>query len=244
VALGLPIADTLLAIVRRALRGAPLFVADRDHIHHRLLRLGLSHRQAVLAMYGASMVLGAAALVQASSTPRLAWVIAGAIALAEGLVLRRIGYLRFERLREVLGQRRRNLDLRCAIRQAGQRLRGAAEVEEVWKSVKSGAQVLGAGGVKLEILGGAVRGAPTALCQIFARLETFSNAHHKPNLSALHLVMLAVDSTSPTRFPPPGLRAMPRSAAWCRCERRPFTGPSPHFCPRVAPRRRRVAPPT
>jgi UDP-GlcNAc:undecaprenyl-phosphate GlcNAc-1-phosphate transferase len=40
IALGLPITDTLLAMARRALRGTPLFLADREHIHHRLLRSG------------------------------------------------------------------------------------------------------------------------------------------------------------------------------------------------------------
>ena len=63
IALGVPIADTLLAMARRAARGAPLFSADRGHIHHRLLDLGLSHRQTVLVIYGASAVLGVAAVV-------------------------------------------------------------------------------------------------------------------------------------------------------------------------------------
>jgi UDP-GlcNAc:undecaprenyl-phosphate GlcNAc-1-phosphate transferase len=158
VALGLPIADTLLAIVRRALRGAPLFVADRDHIHHRLLGLGLSHRQTVLAMYGASVVLGAAALALASSTRWLAWAIVGALALALGLLLRRLGYLQFERAREVLEQRRRNLELRDGMREAGQWLLSATKVDDVWAAVKSAADMLGAGGVEL-VVGRAVRGA-------------------------------------------------------------------------------------
>jgi UDP-GlcNAc:undecaprenyl-phosphate GlcNAc-1-phosphate transferase len=49
--LALPILDTSLAIVRRSLRGLPLFRADRRHIHHRLLESGLSRRNVVLKMY-------------------------------------------------------------------------------------------------------------------------------------------------------------------------------------------------
>jgi len=49
--LALPILDTALAIVRRGVRGLPLFRADRGHIHHRLLETGLSRRQVVLAAY-------------------------------------------------------------------------------------------------------------------------------------------------------------------------------------------------
>jgi UDP-GlcNAc:undecaprenyl-phosphate GlcNAc-1-phosphate transferase len=49
--LALPILDTSLAILRRGLRGLPLFRADRRHIHHRLLESGLSRRNVVLGVY-------------------------------------------------------------------------------------------------------------------------------------------------------------------------------------------------
>jgi len=55
-ALGLPILDTAAAIVRRGLRGLPLFRADRKHIHHHLIKLGLSRRRAVLLLYGFSLI--------------------------------------------------------------------------------------------------------------------------------------------------------------------------------------------
>ncbi len=57
VALGLPIADTA-GKIRRAVKRQPMFRADRAHIHHKLLNLGLSQKQAVLALYGASILLG------------------------------------------------------------------------------------------------------------------------------------------------------------------------------------------
>ena len=49
--LALPILDTGLAILRRGVRGLPLFRADRNHIHHRLLESGLSRRHLVLWTY-------------------------------------------------------------------------------------------------------------------------------------------------------------------------------------------------
>lgn len=61
-ALGLPIFDTAFAIFRRLHNGVPFHQADRDHLHHRLLRLGLSHRDAVLVMYLVSGWLGISAL--------------------------------------------------------------------------------------------------------------------------------------------------------------------------------------
>ncbi len=50
----LPISDTSLAIFRRLLRGQPIFSADNQHMHHVLVRAGLSVRRAVLTLYGLS----------------------------------------------------------------------------------------------------------------------------------------------------------------------------------------------
>ena len=51
IALGLPIMDTAFAIVRRYRNGRPIFSPDKGHIHHRLLAMGFSQRQAVIFMY-------------------------------------------------------------------------------------------------------------------------------------------------------------------------------------------------
>ena len=56
IALGLPIIDTALAIIRRGLSGLPLFRADRKHIHHRLMQRGLSRTKTVLLLYAISVV--------------------------------------------------------------------------------------------------------------------------------------------------------------------------------------------
>lgn len=56
-ALGIPIFDTLMAISRRAKRGVGLMSADREHIHHRLMRLGLSHPNAVRFLHGLTIYL-------------------------------------------------------------------------------------------------------------------------------------------------------------------------------------------
>jgi UDP-GlcNAc:undecaprenyl-phosphate GlcNAc-1-phosphate transferase len=61
--LGVPIFDTLLAIVRRLLNRKPIFRADKDHLHHRLLAMGLSHRKAVLVVYGVCIFLSLSTIV-------------------------------------------------------------------------------------------------------------------------------------------------------------------------------------
>jgi len=55
--LGVPIIDAFWIIVRRVARGASPFAPDRGHFHHRLLDLGLSHRAAVLVIYGICTLL-------------------------------------------------------------------------------------------------------------------------------------------------------------------------------------------
>ena len=61
--LGLPILDTTVAFMRRILRGQSPMVADRSHIHHKLIDLGLSQKQAVATLYIVSGVLGLSAVM-------------------------------------------------------------------------------------------------------------------------------------------------------------------------------------
>jgi UDP-GlcNAc:undecaprenyl-phosphate GlcNAc-1-phosphate transferase len=51
VAFALPLLDTVIAIIRRAVRGAPIFKGDHEHLHHRLLAEGLTPRQAIALIY-------------------------------------------------------------------------------------------------------------------------------------------------------------------------------------------------
>jgi UDP-GlcNAc:undecaprenyl-phosphate GlcNAc-1-phosphate transferase len=57
IALGVPILDTTFAMVRRGLRGYPIFHADDEHLHHRLEKLGFSKRRILLGLYGICLVL-------------------------------------------------------------------------------------------------------------------------------------------------------------------------------------------
>lgn len=63
--LGLPLFDTLTSIVRRVKSGQSIAKADRGHLHHKLIDMGLSQRQSVVIMYTASGALGLCAIVLA-----------------------------------------------------------------------------------------------------------------------------------------------------------------------------------
>jgi len=63
--LGVPIFDTVFAVLRRLREKKNLFAPDNKHIHHLLLRAGLNQREAVMAIYIACFILSATALIMA-----------------------------------------------------------------------------------------------------------------------------------------------------------------------------------
>lgn len=60
---GLPLFDTLRVMVQRTLRGRSIFEADKNHVHHRLLEMGMDHRQAAWTLYAVAAGLGATAIL-------------------------------------------------------------------------------------------------------------------------------------------------------------------------------------
>ena len=101
VALGIPILDTLFAILRRAIRGLPLFRADAEHIHHRLIELGYSKGQALAVLYATGAILSLLGMVLLTQRGHGMVITAAALALAALAVARYLGYVRsFRGLRQ------------------------------------------------------------------------------------------------------------------------------------------------
>jgi UDP-GlcNAc:undecaprenyl-phosphate GlcNAc-1-phosphate transferase len=65
--LGLPILDTVWVMTRRVLMGLSPFIADRSHVHHKFLDLGLEHRSTVIVIYGISAIWACLAIVLRSA---------------------------------------------------------------------------------------------------------------------------------------------------------------------------------
>jgi UDP-GlcNAc:undecaprenyl-phosphate/decaprenyl-phosphate GlcNAc-1-phosphate transferase len=93
VALGLPIMDTAFAIIRRYMNGRPIFKPDKGHLHHRLLAMGLSQKQAVLLMYVISGFLGVSAIALTEVSKSYAALIILAIIIVACLGAKKIGVL-------------------------------------------------------------------------------------------------------------------------------------------------------
>ncbi|XOF34722.1 MAG: glycosyltransferase family 4 protein [Candidatus Electrothrix sp. YB6] len=75
IALGVPLFDTLWAPLRRLASGRNIFLPDNRHIHHRLVRLGYTHRRAVLVLYAFTILLGLCSLVLVHSQNDMAALI-------------------------------------------------------------------------------------------------------------------------------------------------------------------------
>ncbi len=82
--LGVPIIDAFWNIVRRLAQGRSPFSPDRGHLHHRLLDVGLSHRQTVVLIYGICVLLALLALLLTGATQLYAFM---GVFVASGFVL-------------------------------------------------------------------------------------------------------------------------------------------------------------
>jgi UDP-GlcNAc:undecaprenyl-phosphate GlcNAc-1-phosphate transferase len=145
-ALALPILDVILAVVRRFVRRRPIFGADQDHIHHRLVALGLTPRRAVLTLYAVAVLCTALALAAAMGPRQVGWAAAllGLLLLWRGV--RALGYWEVPELQRVLLKR---LAVRArppgdgALRGLEEDLRKADSLEGAWDRICETAWSLG-----------------------------------------------------------------------------------------------------
>ena len=93
VALAVPISDSVIAFFRRAFGGKSVLRGDSEHIHHRLLRIGLSHRHAVYVMWFLCAYCGAMAMVLATLPPGYAALLAVFLAMGVFLAFRGLDFI-------------------------------------------------------------------------------------------------------------------------------------------------------
>ena len=92
-AIGLPIFDTLFAMVRRTLSGKSMMEADKGHLHHKLLEAGMSQKQAVLTLYSISAVLGFSAVALVEVSLKVAFVLVFAVFLLASMGAKHLGLI-------------------------------------------------------------------------------------------------------------------------------------------------------
>jgi UDP-GlcNAc:undecaprenyl-phosphate/decaprenyl-phosphate GlcNAc-1-phosphate transferase len=95
VALGVPVIDTLMSMVRRFLEKRPLFSPDKGHLHHRLLKAGLTQGRAVLVIYALCIVFAIAAIAMTAARDLEAAVVIGVLAVVVVGIVRFFGFFAF-----------------------------------------------------------------------------------------------------------------------------------------------------
>jgi UDP-GlcNAc:undecaprenyl-phosphate GlcNAc-1-phosphate transferase len=104
VSFGLPILDTLWTLIRRALSRRPLFQGDLEHIHHMLLRRGLTRRQVVLLLYAACAGCGLFSLLFVNPQGKPLGVLLFVLGASVFFVIQSLGYPEFQELLHSLGR--------------------------------------------------------------------------------------------------------------------------------------------
>jgi UDP-GlcNAc:undecaprenyl-phosphate/decaprenyl-phosphate GlcNAc-1-phosphate transferase len=132
--LGLPIFDLGLAVVRRFLSGQPIFRGDQHHIHHILLRRGLSQKQSMLLLLVVAVGLESLAFMSIYAEDRLAAMSIVVLIPIAALATRFLGYEKLvmsARQSKLLKQTKIEASIRLqSVRDFGEELSGCANWEE------------------------------------------------------------------------------------------------------------------
>lgn len=92
-AMGLPIFDTLFAMIRRFASGKSMVEGDKGHLHHRLLAKGYSQKKAVLTLYSVSAVLGVGAVALVETKLKTAYILVFVVFLLASMGAKYLGLL-------------------------------------------------------------------------------------------------------------------------------------------------------
>jgi UDP-GlcNAc:undecaprenyl-phosphate/decaprenyl-phosphate GlcNAc-1-phosphate transferase len=143
VSFGLPILDTCIAVLRRFLNGKPLFSADAEHIHHKLLQRGLSHKQAVVVLYAVSAFFALISLPLLSPKSSNIAIVLSVVGLGVFFGLQHLGYREVDELRRVARRtwgQKTIISNNLAIRRAKDELDKAESVHDVLRVLKTAFQ--------------------------------------------------------------------------------------------------------
>jgi UDP-GlcNAc:undecaprenyl-phosphate GlcNAc-1-phosphate transferase len=134
VACGFPVVETGLSILRRFMNDRPLFAADREHIHHKLLAMGMSQRRVAIMLYAVSALFAATSLLllnRDGKSMTLALLIVGT---AVWVALQRLGYLEVTELLRVAVrtiEQKRVMANNLSIRRACESLKGCSSFPQM-----------------------------------------------------------------------------------------------------------------
>jgi UDP-GlcNAc:undecaprenyl-phosphate GlcNAc-1-phosphate transferase len=154
-ALAIPILDTGISIFRRFLRHQPIFGADRDHIHHRLLKRGLSPKAVALVLYGIAALGAGLSLLQSVLGNQMGGAVVLVFCAATWIGVSHLGYLEFGTARRMLfaGDFRRALDVQLRLQTLEQKLSSDKSFQECWGTIVDACRAFDFVEVKMQLPG-------------------------------------------------------------------------------------------
>jgi UDP-GlcNAc:undecaprenyl-phosphate GlcNAc-1-phosphate transferase len=169
--LAIPLTDTVVSMTRRFIRLQPIFGADNDHIHHRLLRRAAGNpRSVAILIYLVCALAAGFSLLQSMMTAAYAAVVACAFCIAIWLGIHSLGYIEFRVAGRLLlgGELRRMLRAAVRLRTLEESLAAAATSDDFWLCIVQASRAFDFSRMSLAI-GGRVyeerfNGAPSENC--------------------------------------------------------------------------------
>lgn len=154
-AVSIPLLDVLISIVRRFLRNRPIFQADRGHIHHKLVDLGLTPKRAVLTIYGVCSLVAILSLLVSAIHNRFTGLIVMLFCGAAWVGIRRLEYVEFAMAGKMFlgGKFRRIIDAETRLKDFEAALTKANNIHECWAIIRGCGKDFGFRGVRMSING-------------------------------------------------------------------------------------------
>ncbi len=155
VSFGLPILETTLSVLRRLISGRPIFTADREHIHHKLLQRGLSHRQVVIVLYAVSALFALLSLFLLWPSGSTLGLVLAVLGTGIWFGVQHLGYLEFGELARAA---HRTLEQRSifinnlAIRRATEELKVARDYPQVRRILEAAFSANDFDGFELQVV--------------------------------------------------------------------------------------------
>jgi UDP-GlcNAc:undecaprenyl-phosphate GlcNAc-1-phosphate transferase len=221
-ALAVPLLDTAAAVVRRFLRRQPIFSADRNHLHHRLLDRGFSPRQVALLVYGVCGVAAAFSLLQTWPHNRFSGLLLVMFCLAVWIGLRLAGYVEFDTARHLVltGTFRHIVNARLFVDTFERKAAAAVTADDYWAIIREAAGEFGFPQVRMSLEGRVFEHCtvdadldPCSVMRIPLSESGYVNFRYPAGASVRHAVVITSIVAILQRSLARGAAAMPTAAS-------------------------------
>jgi UDP-GlcNAc:undecaprenyl-phosphate/decaprenyl-phosphate GlcNAc-1-phosphate transferase len=158
ISFGLPVLETVLSLLRRFLSGQPLFEADRQHIHHKLLERGFSQQQVVIILYVVSAICGLLSLFLLYPSGPMVGIVLFVIGTGIWIGVQHLGYHEFVELGRVAlrtMEQKKIIVNNVAIRRATEALSKTDDLNGIAQILREAFEVNDFDGLELSLAPGA-----------------------------------------------------------------------------------------